>query len=531
VSVSEYAPPVLYRHNVYYPRTKAELAEFIAAPRKFARMTPNSLAAAPKCFVMGSVRSGRSSIAQKISRDLGATYVSMEDVLSRLLAGESALRDQAEGFLRKGQAIPDELCVKALVRALGSYACVRDGWVVDGFPMTVTQAQMLEELGVVPQNVFLTAPVPAVAASAGANPALKPQMFQEAITAAADACGPALAELKQFYSSMHECCVHVPEDGSQWQRGAHAASVLWETAKRQTLRLVSQRDDKAVEAAGMGLSPVQVQACMGKFVDYCPVTLKETQAMAKCAPGLGLTIEYRGQLYKMQSSACAAKFMADPTAYLDGISLLAAPARGRVPIPLPATPAAAGSDLALDGHCPVTLWLDNRDRRCVVPGVSACQVQYGDLVFKMANPTAKQAFLERPWVYSDQVLPAKMPAVRALVQLDRVPARGYCEQTLARAVTAALNGLCEHRPKYPGLSVEDSVLKYLALHLRSNNKKENEEHHEVSQKLYDEYVDCCELAAFLETQPRDAENYREKQKKFEATRAKPWDTFLQNQMK
>merc|ERR1712100_22481 len=105
----------------------------------------------------------------------------------------------------------------------------------------------------------------------------------------------------------------------------------------------------------------------------------------------------------------------------------------------------------------------------------------------MANKTAQQAFLEKPWVYSDLVLPAKMPASRAQVAMDDLPARGYCEQTLARSVTAALNGLCEQRPKYPGLSVEDSVLKYLALYLRSNNKRETKEQHEDSQNLFDDF--------------------------------------------
>merc|ERR1712146_257484 len=166
------------------------------------------------------------------------------------------------------------------------------------------------------------------------------------------------------------------------------------------------------------------------------------------------------------------------------------------------------TDVALQGHCPVSLWLDPNDRRCVIPSSEEFQVQYGDLVFRMANETARQAFLEKPWVYADLVLPTKMPASRAVVSLEDLPARGYCEQTLAWSVTSALNALCELRPKYPGLNVEDSVLKFLALHLRSNNKMENEEHHEFSQKMYDEFVECCELAPFLASQPTEADNYR-----------------------
>lgn len=286
----------------------------------------------------------------------------------------------------------------------------------------------------------------------------------------------------------------------------------------------AQRDDVAVRAMGLGISPVEQQLRIGKFMEFCPVTLKENESLAKCVPGLTLAVEYRGQLYKTLTQDKLNRFMAEPDKYLNGVSLLAPPICGRHPYPIPPPVGETNAaDIALEGHCPVTLWLDPKDRRCAIPGSGNFQVQYGDLVFRMANKTAWQAFLEKPWLYSDLVLPAKMPAARALVPLDELPARGYCEQTLARAVTAALNELCEQRPKYPGLKVEDSVLKFLALYLRSHNKNENEEQHDTSQKLYDEFVDCSELAKFLHTQPKDLPEYKDKQTKFEKVRSKPWE--------
>jgi len=332
-------------------------------------------------------------------------------------------------------------------------------------------------------------------------------------------------ELEDFYSRLHACCVRLPADGSQWRRGADAASIAWAAAQRQTERKEGVCNDTAVRAVGRGITPLEAQASLGKFLDYCPVTFKEQQCLAKCAPGLGLAAEYRGQLYRTRNEECMQKFIANPGKYLNGVSLLAAPSRGRVPIPVPASEV-MNVELALEGHCPVTLWLDPKDRKCVIPGSRQFQVQYGDLVFRMLSAGAQQAFLEKPWLYSDLILPAKMPAARANVPLDALPARGYCEQTLARSVTAALNALCEERPKYPGLTVEDSVLKYLALHMRANNKRENEEQHEQSQKLFDQYVDCCQLAPFLDQQAPETETYKEKQEKFEKTRAKPWELFM-----
>jgi len=381
----------------------------------------------------------------------------------------------------------------------------------------------------VPQNVFVTAPVANVAQTTGADPALLPQVFAEAIQSAEASYAPAMAKVEDFYARMHNCCVRLPEEGSQWERGACAAGIVWKSAQQCTMRKISQRDDIAVRAMGAGISKTDSMSCAGKFLDFCPVTFQENNSLAKCQPGLDFAVEYRGQIYKMRNEDCMQKFLAGPGAYLNGISLLAAPGRGRVPVPVPAGELVA-ADMALEGHCPVTLWLDTRDRRCVIPGATDCQVQYGDLIYRMASKEAVQAFMEKPWVYSDLVLPAKMPASRSTVPLDALPARGYCEQTLARSVTAALNALCEQRPKYPGLSVEDSVLKFLSLHLRSNNKRENEEQHELSQNLFDEYVDGCNLAPFLSTQPIEAENYREKQEKFETCRNRPWEVFMKEQL-
>jgi len=113
------------------------------------------------------------------------------------------------------------------------------------------------------------------------------------------------------------------------------------------------------------------------------------------------------------------KFIADPEKYLRGMSLLAPPLCGRLPIPLPADiPSEKIAELAIQAHCPVTLSFDTHDRRCVIPGSQEFQVQFGEYVFRMANSTARRAFIERPWLYSDLVLPTKMPAPPASVPLD-----------------------------------------------------------------------------------------------------------------
>jgi len=530
IRASQYAPPVVYRHHLFYPRTAAEAQTFIACPRFYSLRPAQNLSTPPRCFVTGPIRSGRTSTAQKIMRDTRATHISLQQILTKILNGESALRDEIETLLRTGEVLSDELCVRALKWALRSHACVRDGWVVDAFPTNRTQAFLIEEAGVVPHSVFITAPVADVAQKQGGNPAQAPQMFQEAIQQQQEEFEAPLKAIEEFYSAMHGNSSRLIPAGSQWERGAQASATVWKAAQAQSRWLLAECEDRPVPAADLGFKPAVQQALTGKLLDLCPVTLQEKQAFAKSPPGMALAVLFRGQIYKCLNKENMQKFIDDPAAYLHGVSLLASPLGGRLPIPIPGLPECAptvAADQALEGHCPVSLWMDPTNPNCVVPGSRVCQVQLGDLVFRISNTVALKAFLQKPWAYSDLVLPAKMPAGRAVVPLVDLPARGYCEQTLARAVTAALNELCEARPKFPGLTVQDSVLKYLALHMRCNNKNENEEQHESSQQLFDEYQRSCQLAEFLKTEPEDIGEYRDKQQLFEDRRCKPWEPFLQ----
>jgi len=528
---SEYSEPVLYRHHVYFPKGPEERAAFLQNPRNYAIQASDPLKVPPRCFVTGPLQSGKSSVAEKIARDTGAALVSMQDVLARIASGPSAMKEQLDACLLKGEPVSDELCVAALQRALGSMACNKTGWVVDGFPMTVQQACLLEEARIVPHGVFLTAAVDGVALKSGSDPASKPISFKEAITDAAKISTPALKKLESFYNNMHDNCVRLPVEASQWQRGAHGSAIVWRDAKRERDRRVAQRDLRASRCLGLGITPQEIQLAMGKFMSYCPVSFVENEALSKCGEGVEFAAEYRGQIHKTASLEHLERFLSDPSRYVDGGSLLAAPLGGRLPVPIPEKGGYAEHDaLALQGHCPVTLWLDPKDRRCVLPGSTQLQVQYGDSIFRMANKVALQAFLEKPWLYCDQSLPTKMPAARESVALAKLPARGYCEQTLARSITSALHAMGEQRPKYPGMRVQDSVNTYLALYLRAHNKDLPPEKRDQALEQFDDFVDCCNMARFLadnKEEPLEADkDYREVQKKFEAVRKKKYSPVV-----
>merc|ERR1712159_224152 len=102
--MSEYAPTVVYRHHVYYPRTAVEATKFMASPRNFASLPPDALhvVTRPRCFVIGPLRSGKTSVATKIAADLRVSLVNLQEVLIKIVENGCALGELITPHLQAG---------------------------------------------------------------------------------------------------------------------------------------------------------------------------------------------------------------------------------------------------------------------------------------------------------------------------------------------------------------------------------------------------------------------------------------------
>ncbi len=71
--------------------------------------------------------------------------VSTGDILRNAVAEQSPLGKKASGYLRQGALVPDEVIVGLVAERLKEKDC-ESGFILDGFPRTVPQAQSLDEL-------------------------------------------------------------------------------------------------------------------------------------------------------------------------------------------------------------------------------------------------------------------------------------------------------------------------------------------------------------------------------------------------
>jgi len=101
-------------------------------------------------LVLGPQGSGKGTQAKRISADHGSPHVSTGDMFREAVTAGTELGRQVEPILASGDLVPDDLTV-ALIRERLSERDARDGFVLDGFPRNLAQAEaldgMLAEIG------------------------------------------------------------------------------------------------------------------------------------------------------------------------------------------------------------------------------------------------------------------------------------------------------------------------------------------------------------------------------------------------
>ena len=101
-------------------------------------------------LVLGPQGAGKGTQAKRIAADYGIPHVATGDMFRAAIAAGTELGRRVEPILASGELVPDELTV-ALIRERLSQPDAREGFVLDGFPRTLEQAEeldaMLAEIG------------------------------------------------------------------------------------------------------------------------------------------------------------------------------------------------------------------------------------------------------------------------------------------------------------------------------------------------------------------------------------------------
>ncbi len=95
--------------------------------------------------IFGAPGSGKGTQSEYIIREFGLDHISTGDVLRTEIKNETELGRIANGYIEKGQLVPDELIVDMLSQTLDSRKNA-NGVIFDGFPRTIPQAEALKKM-------------------------------------------------------------------------------------------------------------------------------------------------------------------------------------------------------------------------------------------------------------------------------------------------------------------------------------------------------------------------------------------------
>ncbi len=96
-----------------------------------------------KIIMLGAPGAGKGTQASRIAEKYQIPHVSTGDIFRANIKNGTDLGKEAKKYMDQGQLVPDELTVRILLDRVAQDDC-KNGYVLDGFPRTIPQAEVLD---------------------------------------------------------------------------------------------------------------------------------------------------------------------------------------------------------------------------------------------------------------------------------------------------------------------------------------------------------------------------------------------------
>lgn len=102
-----------------------------------------------KIILLGAPGAGKGTQAEQISQKLNIPAISTGFIIRQAIADKTQVGIMAKDYIDKGLLLPDDVVIKLLLERLENDDC-KNGYILDGFPRTIAQAEALET-----QNILI----------------------------------------------------------------------------------------------------------------------------------------------------------------------------------------------------------------------------------------------------------------------------------------------------------------------------------------------------------------------------------------
>ena len=98
-----------------------------------------------RIVLLGAPGAGKGTVAKLLTAYDGSVQISTGDILRNAVKAGTELGKKAKGFMERGELVPDELIMEIMEVRMKEKDCEK-GFVLDGFPRTIPQAEALKKL-------------------------------------------------------------------------------------------------------------------------------------------------------------------------------------------------------------------------------------------------------------------------------------------------------------------------------------------------------------------------------------------------
>jgi adenylate kinase len=94
--------------------------------------------------LLGPPGSGKGTQGERLQEDLDLPYYATGDILRAAVREETEIGKEAKAYMDRGDLVPDQVIIDVIAERIDSHEA-EDGFILDGFPRTVGQAEALEK--------------------------------------------------------------------------------------------------------------------------------------------------------------------------------------------------------------------------------------------------------------------------------------------------------------------------------------------------------------------------------------------------
>ena len=106
-----------------------------------------------KIIMLGAPGAGKGTQAEILSQKLGIPTISTGNILRAAVKNGTPVGLKAKEYMDAGKLVPDEVVIGIVAERLAEADCA-NGYILDGVPRTIAQAEALEQAGIVFDNVI-----------------------------------------------------------------------------------------------------------------------------------------------------------------------------------------------------------------------------------------------------------------------------------------------------------------------------------------------------------------------------------------